>query len=249
MGRVGLPEAASEQAPYIGNLWLGAWIASAVIGFGVLGLIIWSVVKYRRRSDNEVPRQTRYHVPLEVLYTLVPILIVGVLFYYTVIAQNGVLAQTAEKPLEVKVVAQKWSWTFNYMEEDNPEVGKVVHEVGTVDKIPDLVLPVNRTVRFDLVSADVIHSFWIPAFYFKMDVIPGHPNSFDVTPNKIGTFDGKCAELCGTYHAQMVFTVKVVSEADYEKYLKEQIAAGKTGEIKAPDAATHMPKRAPEEKP
>ncbi|MGK5643212.1 cytochrome c oxidase subunit II, partial [Streptomyces sp. URMC 126] len=99
----------------------------------------------------------------------------------------------------VNVVGQKWSWTFNYMEANNPDAGGVVtHEVGTIEKIPNLYLPVSQSVRFRLKSADVIHSFWVPAFYFKMDVIPGHPNQFDLTPTRIGVYDGKCAELCGT---------------------------------------------------
>ena len=88
----------------------------------------------------------------------------------------------------MNVIGQKWSWTFNYMEAGNPSVGAVVHQVGTIDKIPDLYLPVNKPVRFNLTSADVIHSFWMPAFYFKLDVIPGHPNSFDVTPDKEGIY-------------------------------------------------------------
>ncbi|MGB7963111.1 MAG: cytochrome c oxidase subunit II, partial [Propionicimonas sp.] len=193
----------------MGNLWVGSWIASMIVGVFVWGLMAWVVVRFRRRDKGEAPRQTRYNLPLELLYTLVPFLIIGVLFFFTVNTQNGVLAKADEsvKPVTtVNVIGQKWSWTFNYMAESNPLVGAVVHQQGTIDKIPDLYLPVDQPVRFNLVSADVIHSFWIPAFYFKLDVIPGHPNSFDVTPTKLGTFSGKCAELCGTYHAAMLFT-------------------------------------------
>jgi len=241
-GRFGLPEAATDRAPFIGNLWVGAWIASLVVGVFVWGLILWVMVKYRRKHADESPRQTRYNLPLELLYTLVPFLIIGVLFFFTVHAQNGVLAKEQAPAHTVNVVGQKWSWTFNYMEADNPQVAAVVNLAGTVDKIPDLYLPVDQTVRFNLTSADVIHSFWIPAFYFKLDVIPGHPNSFDVTPDKIGTYSGKCAELCGTYHAAMLFTVHVVSEEEYVAYLNGlKSDPARVGEIKAPEYPNTVP--------
>ena len=190
---------------------------------------------YRRKKDETgLPPQLRYNVPIELIYTVVPIFMVGVLFYFTVIAQDGVTRKEHAPHHTVNVIGQKWSWTFNYMEEGNPDVGTNAFEVGTIEKVPDLYLPVNKRVRFNLDSADVIHSFWIPEFYFKQDVIPGHPNSFDVTPNRTGVFLAKCAELCGTYHSAMLFNVHVVSVDEYNAYLKGLAAKGQTGEIKAP---------------
>ncbi|ROR55556.1 cytochrome c oxidase subunit 2 [Luteococcus japonicus] len=238
--RMGMVEPASDRAPFMSDLWIGAWIACAVISVMVWGLIFYAMYKFRRREGNQVPRQTRYHVPLEVLYTVVPFLIIIVLFFYTVRAENRVLAKT-EPAHTVNVVGQKWSWSFNYMEQDNAKIGAVAHEVGTIEKIPDLYVPVNKPIRFNLESADVIHSFWVPAWYFKLDVIPGHKNSFDVTPTKLGTFDGKCAELCGTYHAAMLFTVHVVTEEEYNAYVKGLVAKGQTGERKPPSAASALP--------
>ena len=247
--RFGLPEAASEQAPHIGNLWVGAWIASFVIGGLVWGLIGWSVVRYRRKEgDAPAPRQTAYHLPLELLYTLVPFLIIGVLFFYTVRAQDAVVEQTETPDTVINVIGQKWSWTFSYMEQDNPAIGTDAHIVGTVESLPDLYLPVNKRVRFNLESADVIHSFWVPAFYFKRDVIPGHPNSFDVTPNRLGTYDGKCAELCGEKHAMMLFKLHVVTEQEYDQKVKELAASGGKGERKLEEAIQAViPTSAPEE--
>ncbi len=242
--RFGLPVAASDRAPLIGNLWTGAWIAALVVGVFVWGLIIWVMIRYRKKSPDQQPEQKQYNLPLELLYTLVPFLIIAVLFFFTVQTQNGVLAKASEQQSglhTVNVIGQKWSWTFNYMEADNPAVGAVVHQAGTIDKIPDLYLPVDKPVRFNLTSADVIHSFYIPAFYFKLDVIPGRVNSFDVTPDRIGTYSGKCAELCGTYHAAMLFTVHVVSEEDYLAYLNQLKAAGQTGEITAPAYPNTVP--------
>ncbi len=240
--RFGLVTGASDRSAHMESMWTGAWIAALIVGIFVWGLIIFAIVRFRRRSgDPEIPRQTRYHLPLEVLYTLVPFLIIGVLFFYTVRTQDKVLAKDAEPQHVVNVVGQKWSWTFNYMEADNPAAGSVVtHEAGTIEKIPDLYLPVNQSVRFHLKSADVIHSFWVPAFYFKMDVIPGHPNQFDLTPTRVGVYDGKCAEFCGTYHANMLFKVHVVPVDEYNAHLKQLKAAGQTGEIKPPASAASL---------
>ena len=143
------------------------------------------------------------------------------------------------------MVGQKWSWTFNYKEADNPAVGSDVYEAGTINQTPTLYLPVNKSVRFTLNSPDVIHSFWIPSFYQKLDVVPGRNNSFDVVPNKEGMYPGKCAELCGTYHSAMLFNVAVVSEAEYHAYLKTLVAKGQVGEAKGP-AAANVPAKAGE---
>lgn len=242
-GRWGMPEAASDRAPHIGNLWTGAWIASMVIGVFVWGLIAWVVFRYRRRSDDETPRQVRYNLPLEILYTLVPFLIIGVLFFFTVQSQNAVLEKEADADVHVvDVIGQKWSWTFSYREAGNPAIGTDAHTIGTLEDIPTLVLPLGEPVRFNLESADVIHSFWIPDFYFKLDVIPGHPNSFDVTPTKPGTFLGKCAELCGTYHAAMVFHVEVVGVDEYNARIRELAASGNVGAVAVPQFPASGPR-------
>jgi cytochrome c oxidase subunit 2 len=234
--RVGLPEAASNRAPYVFDLWIGTWIAAGIVCVGMWGLILWAAIRYRTKH-NEMPPQNRYNLPMEIFYTIAPFIIIGVLFYYTVLAQNNVLAKVPEPDVTVNVVGQKWSWTFNYKSADNPAVGKDVYEAGTINQTPTLYLPVNKTVRFNLSSPDVIHSFWIPSFYTKMDVIPGRHNFFDATPNREGEFVGKCAELCGTYHSAMLFNVRIVSEDEYNAYLKTLVAKGQTGEAKGPTNA------------
>jgi cytochrome c oxidase subunit 2 len=231
--RLGLPTSASDRAPYIHDLWIGSWIAALITGAIVWGLIAWVSLRYLRRGDL-LPKQNRYNLPMEVFYTLAPFIIIGVLFYYTIIAQDAVTAKVDQPDHTIEVVGQKWAWTFNYREGENAAVGQDVWETGTIDRNAELYLPVGKTVRFEESSPDVNHSFWIPAFYMKLDVIPGRENSFDVTPNRIGVYNGKCAELCGTYHARMLFTVHVVSEADYNAHLKTLAANGQTGVIKGP---------------
>lgn len=208
------------------------------------------MIRYRRKDgDAPAPRkQTAYHLPLELLYTLVPFLIVGVLFFITVKAQDAMIDQTAGPDTVVNVVGQKWSWTFNYMEEDNAQRQHRLRGWHYRRFLTSAYLPVNKRVRFNLDSADVIHSFWIPTFYFKLDVIPGHPNSFDATPNKLGTFDGKCAELCGEFHARMiVFKVHIVTESMRRRFGR-LAESGNAGTRTVQDAIQAvLPTAAPEE--
>lgn len=219
----------TEQGAYIADLWKWAWIALLLTGVLVWGLIFYVVVRYRRRSEDEVPVQTRYNLPLEIFYTIAPIMMVIVFFFHTVQVQNKVLDKV-EPDVVVQVVGQQWSWTFNHSLDPKDVDGPVVYTIGTASQIPTLVLPVDETIEFKLSSPDVIHSFWIPAFLFKMDVIPGQQgedrNSFQVKTIKEGTYAGKCSELCGVYHSRMLFNVEVVSKADYQKYLDDQSAAG-----------------------
>jgi cytochrome c oxidase subunit II len=236
MKRLGMPAPAADSSVPILNLWIGSWIAAFAVGFLVWGLILWAAIRYKTKHAT-MPRQSRYNLPMEIFYTIAPFIIIGVLFYYTVLAQNTVTRKVADPEVTIDVVGQKWSWTFNYKAADNPAVGSDVWEAGTINKTPDLYLPVGKVVHFNLISPDVIHSFWVPSFYEKLDVIPGRVNSFQLRPTTEGIFPGKCAELCGTYHSAMLFNVHVVSEADYNAYLKTLVAKGQTGEAKGPALA------------
>jgi cytochrome c oxidase subunit II len=229
--RLAMPEPATDRAPYIDELWRWSWLAAILVGILVWGLIIYAVIRYRRRSDDEIPVQTRYNLPIEILYTVAPVVMVLVFFYFTVQTQNDVLAEAAENGESdhtIKVVGQKWSWSFNYMEEDAVG-GQNVYLAGTPAELPTLVLPVDESVTVELSSPDVIHSFWVPAFLFKMDVVPGRDNSFSFTPTREGEFAGKCAELCGTYHSRMLFNVEVVDRATFDDYLRGLEEEGNVG--------------------
>jgi cytochrome c oxidase subunit 2 len=232
--RLAQPIGASDRTESMHQLWMWSWLAAMIVGVVVWGLILYAAVKFRRRRDDEIPVQTRYNLPIEILYTAVPIVIVIVLFYFTVQVQDQTLAAAKTnggKPDHtVTVVGQQWSWTFNYVKDPALDGKTTVFESGTPAVRPTLELPVNKSVRINLRSPDVIHSFWVPAFLFKMDVFPGsQKNHFDLTPTRIGTYRGRCAELCGTYHSRMLFNVKVVSESDYAAYLRKLKQEGNTG--------------------
>ena len=223
-----MPDPATEQAEHIFYLWRYSWIAALVTGAVVWGLILWVVVRYRRKSDDEIPVQTRYNLPLEIFYTIAPIIMVIVFFYHTVNVQNAVLEDT-DQDYTIDVVGFQWSWTFNHVLEGETE-GPVVYTSGTGSNIPTLMLPVGKTVEFRLNSPDVIHSFGIPGFLMRMDVVPGRVNHYEVTPETEGTFAGKCYELCGTSHSRMLFNVEVVSESEYLAHLDELEAQGNYSE-------------------
>jgi cytochrome c oxidase subunit II len=222
--RGAMPQPATEEGSIILNLWQGSWIAALVVGAFTLGLIIWAPIAYRRREGDPLPDQTRYNLPIEVLYTLAPLVIIATLFVFTVQTQAQVIRVTDEQENTIGVVGFRWSWAFNYVEED-------VYDLGTPGLPPTLVLPVNERTQFSLVSPDVVHSFWVPAFVFKMDILPGRVNRFELTPDTIGTFAGKCTEFCGLDHARMLFNVRVVSREDYEAHMADLRTRGQTGQF------------------
>lgn len=228
-----LPRGVTENSERVRTLWIGAWITLLIVGALVLGLILWCVVAYRRRrDDNELPVQLRYNVPLEILYTIIPIFMIAVFFFYTAKDQATLLDTTKDPAVTVNVVGKQWSWDFNYVEADVHEVGTqaiLTGEPGAEETIPTMFLPVNERVEFVLTSRDVIHSFWVPQFLQKLDMLPGKVNKFQVVPTEEGTFKGKCAELCGAYHSQMLFNVKVVSRTDFDAHLADLKSRGQTG--------------------
>ena len=226
--RLGLPEAASDRSQYVHDLWIGAWIAALIIGGFTWGLIGWVSVRYRRRRDDELPVQVRYNAPIEVLYTIAPVIVVAVLFFFTVQTQDKELDEVSQPDHNVVVTAQQWSWTFNYVEESGAD-GEDVYDQGTPAREPDLWLVEGETVNFTLHSPDVIHSFWVPSFYFKLDVIPGRDQGFSMTPTKAGTFVGRCAELCGQHHSRMLFRVIVTDRRTFDEHMQELKDAGQTG--------------------
>jgi cytochrome c oxidase subunit II len=222
--RLGLPVPVTRQGEVVVTLWRGSWIAALCVGATVWGLILWAVIFHRKSSDRP-PRQVRYNLPIEIMYTVVPFIMVGVFFFFTARDENYINKLSPHPDVVVNVTGYQWSWEFQYPQYTTPGQGAgVVTDTGQPwpGRLPVLVIPENETVRFNLVSVDVVHSFWIVPFEFKRDVIPGHPNHFEVTPNKTGTFIGRCTELCGVYHSRMLFTVRIVTPAQFRSWISAQ---------------------------
>ena len=198
------------------SLWQGAWIAGGVVGVFTLILILWPAVFHRAKaSKGEFPKQTQYNVPVEVAYTIIPFIIVAVLFYYTAVKQTEIVGKTSNYKHEILVDGFQWSWQFSY-----PEAGPKAVVTGTPAQPPTLYVPLGEKVRYTITSNDVVHGFWIPAFMIQMQNLPGVTNYLEFTANKLGTYPGRCNILCGRNHSQMLFSVKVVTPAEYKTYLE-----------------------------
>jgi cytochrome c oxidase subunit II len=212
----GLAPPLTEQAGDIDDVWDVFFIAALVLGVLVVGLIFYVVIRYRRRGAG-LPVQRREHIPLEVAYTVVPLLIVGALFGLTVASLDKVDAKVTDPDVTIVVTGFQWQWQFDY-----PASGARV--TGTDMLEPELVLPAGRSVRFELKSLDVIHSFWIPGFRFKRDMFPGQTQTFDVdVDDRTGSWPdtGVCAEFCGLDHHKMRFSVRIVTPAEFTQWLEQ----------------------------
>ncbi|WP_041450906.1 aa3-type cytochrome oxidase subunit II [Hoyosella subflava] len=269
--RFGWPSGVTPQAEMMRELWTWSVVAALVMGVLVWGLTFWTVAFHRKKKDSpDFPRQTAYNVPLELLYTAVPFVIIAVLFYFTVVVQNFVNdKEHGQAEVVVDVTAYQWNWKFGYRtidmqdgtpsydgedletpqviaagqeaDEQEEDYGPIhgtakrdlsylqynkIETVGSSEEIPVLVLPTNRRIEFVLNSSDVIHSFWVPEFLFKRDVLPNpienhSDNSFQISEiEREGAFVGRCAEMCGTYHAMMNFEVRAVSPERFAEYIE-----------------------------
>jgi cytochrome c oxidase subunit 2 len=222
--RLGFPNPITEQGKTVLTLWQGSWIAGLAVGAVVWGLILWAVIFHRKRG-NRLPQQVRYNMPIEILYTAVPFVLIAVFFYFTAKDENYVDALPPNPQVTVNVLGFQWSWQFNYQGTGVTSTGNMWGE----GPLPLLEIPEHETVRFNLTSADVVHAFWVPEFLFKRDVIPDHPNHFEITATQTGTYIGHCSELCGLYHSRMLFTLKVVTPQQYQAYIAAQQALQKSG--------------------
>jgi len=212
---MGFPKGVSSVNDISLSLWQGAWIAAGVVGVFTFILIIWPAIFHRAKaSKGEFPKQTQYNIPVEILYTVIPFVIVAVLFFFTVVKENKIVDKTSPVQHEISVEGIQWSWQFGY-----PEAGEKAVVTGTPAQPPTLYMPLGEKVRFTLTANDVVHGFWIPAFMIQMQNLPGETNHLQFTANKLGEFPGRCNILCGRNHSQMIFKVKVVTPEQYQKYL------------------------------
>ncbi|MCQ9352278.1 cytochrome c oxidase subunit II [Corynebacterium sp. 153RC1] len=269
----GWPKGITPEATAMYNFWSWVWVAAWIIGFVMWGLFIygmfaWSAKKAKKAGKDEFPRQTQYNIPLELVLTIIPIVIVMALFFFTVQTQDKVTALNKNPEVTVDVTGYQWNWKFGYnrigaelsptgseyngvdeerqalalaSREDengeNPINGRsksdvsflnfnTIETVGTTSEIPVLVLPTNTPIEFSLASADVSHAFWVPEFLFKRDVYvnPEANNAerrFQIEGiEREGAFVGRCAEMCGTYHAMMNFEIRAVSPERFADYIQ-----------------------------
>jgi len=217
------------------DLWNYSWLAAIIVGVITWALIMWTVTVYRKRKgDDKLPMQTRANVPLELMYTIIPLIMIAVLFRWTATDIAEIKDVSGPADVHIQAIGKQWAWDFNYLDDEVYSVGVqavLTGKPGVEETLPNLYLPVGETVDITLNSRDVIHSFWIPAFLFKQDMIPGRTTHIQFIPETEGTYQGKCAELCGEYHSAMLFNVKVVSREEYDSQMQKLRDAGQTGSI------------------
>ncbi|QKJ19648.1 aa3-type cytochrome oxidase subunit II [Microbacterium hominis] len=230
---------ATDRTEMVSGLWVNSWIVLLVVGVITWGLMGWAAIAYRRRKGQTgLPVQLRYNMPIEIFYTIVPLILVIGFFAFTARDQAILETQHEDPDVSITAIGKQWSWDFQYTGDTDADtvysmgVQAQTDERGNViSELPTLVLPVDQSVTIKLQSRDVIHSFWIIDFLYKKDMYIGKDNFWSFTPTREGSYAGKCAELCGEYHSMMLFNVEVVSQSEYESYLASLRAAGQTGDI------------------
>jgi len=233
---------ATNHTSMIAGLWTTSWIVVLAVGVITWALMGWAAIAYRRRKGQSgLPVQLRYNMPIEMFFTIAPVILVLGFFAFTA-RDQAILETQYEKPdVCITAIGKQWAWDFQYNGDNCDDPQDPVWTIGVqaqtdaqgniTNEVPELVLPVNKEVTLQLESRDVIHSFWIVDFLYKKDMYPGRENYWSFTPTKEGTFVGKCAELCGQYHSMMLFNVKVVSDSEYQSYIASLKAKGQTGDI------------------
>jgi cytochrome c oxidase subunit 2 len=230
------PPSATAQGREIRSLYDVVFIIAVAIFLVVEGLIVWSVIRYRRKpGDDELPPQTHGNNLAETIWTIVPTIIVIFLFVISWQTLNSVNAVTTAPEIKVRAVAGQFAWTFDYLDQDGKAV--LFTQLTATGDGGGLVVPVDQKVQLSLHSNDVIHAFYVPQFLFKRDVNPiaddpdySQDNVFDFTleATEAGqTFRGQCAELCGIGHRQMTFEVHALSKADYDAWVQQKVEAAK----------------------
>lgn len=233
------PEPHTSAAKDVWDLYLIVFIMGAAVFVGVEGFIVYSIFRYRRRDDR-LPEQLHGNTLIEIVWTAIPTVIVLVLFVLSIITLGKVNATSAHPDVNIEVTGFQWQWQFHYLDgDDDPK--NDVNVVGSAAELPVMVVPVGESIHLTLISSDVIHSFYVPHFLIKRDVVPlpdgKDPNSLEFTVTEPGTYAGQCAEFCGLLHARMTFSVEAVSRADYESWL----ADAKAGRTPAPSGQAGGP--------
>ncbi len=228
--QVGTPKPITDEARKIEDLWIFTLSIAVLVFLAVEGALIYAVIRFRKRTD-ELPAQTHGSTILEFVWTGIPVLIVIALFSYSFIVLRDVENSAAAEDMTIEVNGFRYQWEFTYQLNDlgvntDPEATGEISVIGTGAQEPTLVIPIDEPIEFKLLSNDVIHSFYIRDFLYKLDVVPGRDNRFVITAREPGEYFGQCAELCGLDHALMRFKLRVVTREQFDLWVAEQTGSG-----------------------
>jgi cytochrome c oxidase subunit 2 len=208
---------AGPSAQHINDLWY-------IILVG--GAIIYAAIRFRRRSDDEMPRQIGGNNALEFTWSLVPALILLAIFVLTLFQLPFIrhTPASASNAMTVKVTGRQWAWSFGYPNVKNVKIGQKVPVSGTTYTTAsnDLVIPAGSVVHLEIGSVDVIHSWSIPRLQGRIDAIPGQTNTSWIEANSPGAYYGQCTEFCGLSHAAMTARVLALEQSDWDAWYAKQ---------------------------
>jgi len=205
-----LPVAASSEAGPIDTMFNVHFMLISFLFSLIMVFVLYSAFAFRKREgDEEEGAYFHGHTKLEIAWTVLPLLIVIAFGVYAATVFSD-LVRPKEGEMTVRVIGRQWSWAFEYP--DYPDIGT----------ISELILPVDQPILLEMESHDVLHSFWVPEFRVKQDLVPGHITELRVEPTRIGEYKVRCAEVCGFGHTNMLARVAVLSEADFEDWVAEQ---------------------------
>jgi len=232
----GQPNGITKEAHEMHNLYLLVLGLGALVFVAVEGALLWAIFRYRRKND-ELPVQTHGSTVVELIWTGIPVAIVITLFTFSFIVLRDVEHKNNDQDMMVDVTGFQFQWQFVYHMNrlgpnapENPQ-GQDITVIGTAKDEPTLVIPVDEPIQFKLTSNDVIHSFFIRDFLYKLDVVPGRDNRFTITARETGDFIGQCAELCGLNHALMRFHVKVLERGKFDEWVAQQAGGNKAAAV------------------
>jgi cytochrome c oxidase subunit 2 len=221
---LGSPHGVTDQDHWVRQLWHITYIFAIPIGAIVLGGIIWCVLRYRVKPGSQRrAAQFQYHIPIEAAYTIIPLVIVAIVFGFMYNAENKVNAISKTPAVKITVEAFQWGWRFTYPN-GHQQYGAVSDEldINNYNNLPVLYVPSNETVQIHLISDDVVHTFYVKDLLFQRDMIPGIDNTFDINLTKTAQMYGQCNNICGQFHAYMRFLMQSLSPADYDKWYAQQ---------------------------
>lgn len=225
----GSPSGVTTQDHWVRQLWHISYYFAVPIGLLVIALIVWAMVRYRDRPGHErTPAQFQYHIPIEAAYTIIPLVVVAVIFGFMFNAENKQGTVAKNPAVKITVDGFQWGWRFVYPN-GHVQVGTGnYNDVNDNNDLPTLIIPANETVQLQVVSLDVVHTFYVPEFLYNRDLIPGVNNKFDVNVTQPGVYPGQCNNICGQYHAYMRFLVDVMPTAQYNSWYSQQPACSVT---------------------
>jgi len=216
------PQPVSPNGQDIYNTYAYISIVAILVFLGVEAALLWVVIKYRRSAQpvGYIPPQVHGNTRLEIVWTIAPLIIVlGIAAYSFVELQKNFQPITGEQ-MTVVVSGHQFGWEYDY---DN---GVVVHQEGSLTSdVTPFVVPVNTLVKLQFRGTDVIHSWWVPAISGKTDAVPGYDNFSWLKIDRVGSWRGECAELCGAGHATMQIIVKSMTQSDFDAWVAKQKAA------------------------